>query len=160
MWTRCDVATGHAIINVDRAGENAIVLFAGANRALWVCKRLRRRWQRPRRATTLVMQNETAHQPEAARIAQAKGLQVVYSAAPFEVEAVRAVLPYVTLLLLNAVEAAQLCEALNVSLQRLAVPQVLVTHGARGAVLHDIAAAKQVEVARVSRAGRRYHWGR
>jgi ribokinase len=35
----------------------------------------------------LVMQNETAHQVYAARMARAQGARVVYSAAPFEAKA-------------------------------------------------------------------------
>ena len=35
----------------------------------------------------LVMQNETAHQVYAARMARAQGARVVYSAAPFEANA-------------------------------------------------------------------------
>ncbi len=73
-------------------------------------------------------------------------MPVAYSAAPFEVAAVRAVLPDVSLLLLNAVEATQLCTALGVALTALPVPRVLVTHGAQGAVLHDLAAGSETRV--------------
>ncbi|MBW6507693.1 MAG: ribokinase [Rhodobacteraceae bacterium] len=141
---RCDVATGHAIINVDRAGENAIVLFAGANRGFDFAD-VAAALDGAERGDWLVMQNETTHQAEAARLALAKGLHVAYSAAPFEVEAVRVVLPYVSLLLLNAVESTQLCEALGVELGALGVPQVLVTHGAGGAVLHDLATGRETK---------------
>jgi ribokinase len=141
---RCEVATGHAIINVDHAGENAIVLFAGANRGFGFAG-VAAALESAAPGDWLVMQNETAHQAEAARLAQEKGLHVAYSAAPFEVEAVRAVLPNVSLLLLNAVESAQLCKALGVALEALPVPQVLVTHGANGAVLHDLAARRETK---------------
>jgi hypothetical protein len=51
----------------------------------------------------LLLQNETSHQVEAAKLARARsGLRVFYSAAPFELEALLAVLPHVTHLLMNA----------------------------------------------------------
>jgi ribokinase len=130
--TRSDVATGHAIINVDSSGENTIVLYRGANYALTVVQ-LEDALRDAGSGDMLVMQNETSLQAEAAQIARAKGMTVLYSAAPFDVTAVRAVLPYVTILALNAVEAEQLCAALDISLDELDVPEVLVTRGAEGA---------------------------
>ncbi|MEX5727982.1 ribokinase [Rhodovulum iodosum] len=123
-----DTPTGHAVITVAPDGENAIVIFPGANRR-----------QDPARIAavlgdagpgdTLLIQNETSHQEEAARLGAARGLRVVYSAAPFDVAAVRAVLPHVSLLVLNAVEAAQLGAALG----DVAVPETVVTEGKGGA---------------------------
>lgn len=129
---KSDVATGHAIINVDASGENTIVLYRGANYALTVAQ-LEDALRDAGSGDMLVMQNETSLQAEAAQIARAKGMTVLYSAAPFDVTAVRAVLPYVTILALNAVEAEQLCTALDISLDELDVPEVLVTRGADGA---------------------------
>jgi len=129
---KLDTATGHAIINVDDGGENAIVLFPGANRALpfdGVAAALAQAVP----GDTLILQNETAHQAEAARLARARGLRVMYSAAPFDADAVRAVLPHVTLLALNAVEADQLGAALATTLDALDVPELLITRGAEGA---------------------------
>lgn len=138
-------ASGHAIINVDAAGENAIVIHAGANREI-PAGVLSAALAGAGEGDVLILQNETSLQAEAARIAQEKGLFVVYSAAPFDAQAVREVLPFVSLLLLNAVEADQLCSALSVSLDDLPVENVLVTHGAEGAVWHDIARGIDVSV--------------
>jgi ribokinase len=140
---RCKVATGHAIINVDRAGENAIVLFAGANRGFGL-EGVAAALKEAVPGDTLLLQNETAHQTEAAQMARAKGMRVVYSAAPFEVEAVRAVLPHITLLALNAVEAEQLSAALGTGLDRLLVPQILVTRGSEGAEWNDLAGGERL----------------
>jgi ribokinase len=120
--------TGHAIINVDTAGENAIVLFPGANVVLdedAVAAALAGAGP----GDTLMLQNETSGQEAAARLAAARGLRVIYSAAPFDVAAVRAVLPYVSLLAVNAVEAAQLTAALG----RAPDLDMIVTRGAQGA---------------------------
>ncbi|MCY1126449.1 PfkB family carbohydrate kinase [Frigidibacter sp. RF13] len=130
--SRLDVATGHAIINVDVAGENNIVLFPGANWAMPAAL-VEAALAEAQPDDMLILQNETAHQVRAAELARAKRMRVLYSAAPFDVGAVRAVLPYVTILALNAVEAAQLSSALGTDLATLDVPEILVTRGAEGA---------------------------
>ncbi|HSF63178.1 MAG TPA: ribokinase [Paracoccaceae bacterium] len=121
-------ATGHAIILLDTAAENAIVLHPGANVTL-----------RPETATaalahaapgdTLLLQNETTAQEPAAALAATRGLRTIYSAAPYDTAAVRAVLPHAPLLVMNAGEAAQLRTALG-SLPPLTV---IITRGAQGA---------------------------
>ncbi|MGB3147306.1 MAG: PfkB family carbohydrate kinase, partial [Paracoccaceae bacterium] len=112
---RLDTPTGQAIINVDQAGENAIVLFAGANNAM-PFSLVEAALAPAERGDILILQNETAHQATAAALAAEKGMVVIYSAAPFDIAAVRAVLPHVTVLVLNAVEAEQLSAALGVAL--------------------------------------------
>jgi ribokinase len=141
-----DMPTAHAIINVDPAGENAIVIYSGASGA-----------QDPERIKTaladatdndiLILQNETSHQDMAAKTAHASGVMVVYSAAPFDMGAVQAVLPYVSLLIVNEVEVAQLSTALGKPLTNIPVPQILITKGAQGAEWHDL---KSGEVTRVA----------
>lgn len=127
-----ETPSGHAIINVDPAAENTIILYPGANRALsWAPVALA--LAAATASDTLILQNETAHQAKAAALAQTKGMRVIYSAAPFDADAVRVVLPHVTTLALNAVEADQLCAALNTRLDSLDVPELLVTRGADGA---------------------------
>lgn len=133
-----DLASGHAIIMVDAAGENSIVLFPGANRAVPLTV-LEEALATAQAGDWLLLQNETSAQLEAVALAKARGVKIAYSAAPFEAEAVRKILADLDLLLLNAVEAAQLCEALGTTLDALPVKAVCVTHGARGAVWHDLA---------------------
>jgi len=125
----CDVPTGHAIINVDPAGENAILLFPGANRAidLW---RLRAALAGAAPGDTLLLQNETSGQVEAAQAAT--HLRVIYSAAPFDADAVQAILPHIDLLVMNEGEAAELGAALG----KMPAVAMLVTQGARGATWH------------------------
>lgn len=127
-------ATGHAIILLEASSENAIIVHAGANRALdpaVVADALAGIGP----GDTLLLQNETSLQVEAAAQARAAGAQVIYSAAPFEVSAVAAVAPHVSLLALNAGEAA----ALQAALGRPPVPAMLVTLGAAGAEYRDLA---------------------
>ena len=120
--------TGHAIINVDPGGENAIVIFPGANHGIDAVA-MDEALADGVTGDTLMIQNETSLRVEAARIAQQKRMFVVYSAAPFDAEAVRAILPHVSLLVVNEGEAAQLHVALN------GRPEVdmVITRGSKGA---------------------------
>lgn len=129
---RVPQGTGHAIVAVDDAAENQIIIHSGANLA-----------QSPAMigvalaesgpGDILLLQNETSHQVEAAQIARARGTRVFYSAAPFALEPLLAILPHATHLLMNAGEAAALVEATGRALTDLPVQAVIVTHGARGA---------------------------
>lgn len=129
---RTPEGTGHAIVAVDDAGENQIIIHPGANQAqdsglialaLSIAKA----------GDILLLQNETSHQVEAAQIARARGLRVFCSAAPFALEPLLAILPHATHLLMNTGEAAALVAAIKTSLADLPVQAVIVTHGARGA---------------------------
>ncbi|SEM50461.1 ribokinase [Gemmobacter aquatilis] len=120
--------TGHAIINVDPAAENSIVIYPGANRVL-SGDMAGAALAGARAGDTLLVQNETSAQVEAAALAAARGMRVIYSAAPFEIAAVRAVLPQVSLLVMNEGEAAQL-RAAEGTLPPL---DCLITKGAQGA---------------------------
>ncbi|MGH1330105.1 MAG: ribokinase [Paracoccaceae bacterium] len=127
-----DEATGAAVVNVDPAGENAIVIFSGANNDQDEAH-LRTALVDAGPGDTLLLQNETNLQAEAAAIGATKGMRVIYSAAPFDLEAVRAVIKNVSILAVNALEADQLCAAFGVDLALLPVPQIVVTRGSEGA---------------------------
>ena len=126
-----DVPTGHAVIMVDDQGENAILLFPGANRALTETH-IASALMAATEADTFVFQNETSAQIESATLASAKGMRVVYAAAPFDAQAVEAVLPMLDILVMNAVEAQQLTDALGMTLGALPVRDVIVTLGGEG----------------------------
>lgn len=121
--------TGHAIISVADDGENAIIIYSGANSEI---RRdgVERALGSARAGDILLLQNETNAQVEAAELAKARGVQVFYSAAPFDVAAVKAVQPFIDLLIVNEIESQQLDDALP----GFSVPARLVTLGPRGAV--------------------------
>jgi len=125
--------TGHAIITVAEDGENQIVLWPGANAEINEAE-IARTLSEAVPGDFFLTQNETVAQAPAASHAKSQGLRVVYAAAPFSVNAVTAILPFVDLLVLNKVEAAQLTEALGQDLGALAVRDVVVTLGAEGCV--------------------------
>lgn len=142
-----EVPTGHAIIAVDDAAENAIILFPGANRQV-TADQVESALGSAHPGDWLLLQNETSAGVEAARLARGKGLKVCYCAAPFDPEAVRDILPFTDLLSVNEVEEAQL---------RTALPQgaldgidLLVTYGSRGAAYIAGAVATRVEAFEVT----------
>lgn len=130
--SRVAEATGHAIVAVDDAGENQIIIYAGAN-AAQSPEMINFTLSGARPGDSLLVQNETSHQVEAAQRARARGLSVFYSAAPFALEPLRAILPHATHLLMNAGEAAALVAATGTALADLPVEAVIVTRGAQGA---------------------------
>lgn len=124
--------TGHAIIAVDAAGENQIILFPGANRALETGQ-IEQALSQAQAGDVLVMQNETNMQAEAAALGRKLGLRVCYAAAPFDAAAVKSVLPYLDFLILNEIEAQQLSDATGQTPGDLGVKDVIITLGSRGA---------------------------
>jgi len=130
---RVETPTGHAIINVDTNGENAIVIYSGANNCQSVTQ-IEQVLGGADKGDILMLQNETTLQAEAAKIAYDRGLKVIYSAAPFSVKAVKNVMEYVTILMMNQVESEQLCAGLETDLASLPVSEIIVTKGSNGAM--------------------------
>lgn len=124
--------TGHAIINVDRKGENAIVLVPGANREIPE-NALVAALAEAKPGDTLLLQNETILQTRAVEIARDHGLFTAFAAAPFEIEATNVLLPWLDFLILNEIEAHQLTRSTGKTLAELDVDHVIVTLGAKGA---------------------------
>ncbi|NOX39577.1 MAG: ribokinase [Alphaproteobacteria bacterium] len=139
-----EMPTGHAIINVDREGENSIVIFSSANVAQDE-ERIRAALDLARKDDVCILQNETNLVRFTAELAHQKGMRVIYSAAPFDADHAAGVLPFVDLLVVNEVEAAQLSQALGVGADKLPVPEVLITKGGDGAEYR--AGATEISVA-------------
>ncbi len=126
-----DTPTGHANICVADDGENAIVLFTGANRRV-TDQMIGAALAEASPGDYLLMQNETSGQDFAAPTAQTLGMRVVYAAAPFDADVVAQVIPYVDLLVLNQGEAEELQRSLGKKLADLPVDDIVVTLGAKG----------------------------
>lgn len=126
-----DVPTGHANINVDATGENNIILYQGANHAI-TDQLIGSALTEASPRDVLLMQNETNGQVYAARTAKTLGLYVAYAAAPFSAEAVTEIMDDIDLLVMNAVEAAQLADATQLALDALPIDDVVITLGAKG----------------------------
>ena len=127
-----DAPTGHAIVGVEASGENQIIIFSGANRAIPL-ETVQTALSEAQTGDLLILQNETNAQVETAKLGRDMGLTVCYAAAPFEAAAVEAVLPYLDFLILNAVEAQQLEHALGRPVHTLPVRDITITKGDAGA---------------------------
>ncbi len=132
------VPTGHAIIAVDAAGENQILLYPGANQAISP-DQLGQALSQAETGDILILQNETNCQLEAAKLGRELGLKVCYAAAPFDADAVQLVLPYIDFLIVNEIEATQLQAATGLAASQLPVAQIIVTLGSEGARYFDTA---------------------
>ncbi|MEM6307443.1 MAG: PfkB family carbohydrate kinase [Pseudomonadota bacterium] len=145
-----DAPTGHAIITVAADGENAITLFAGANQAI-APDHIETALSDMTAGDWLLMQNETNGQDIAVAMAQKAGAQIAYSAAPFDVDAVKYMIPNIDLLAMNAGEAQAVLDTLNLTDYRdIPVPLVLVTLGSKGAVLVQTGTQSMFETQSIS----------
>jgi len=129
--TLMEGVTGHANIAVDTNGENNIVLFPGTNHQITE-EMIGAALSEASAGDWLLMQNETNGQRLAAQTGKTLGLRPAYAAAPFNVDAVMAIVDKVDLLILNEVEAAQLRAATGSELRQLPVADIVVTLGADG----------------------------
>lgn len=125
-------ATGHAIIMIDDAGENLIVIHGGANRSLTEYQ-IADAIDRASPGDWVLLQNETNLVAMAARAARNAGLKVAYAAAPFDAQTATAMIDNVDLLAVNEIEAAQLAAHLGRPIDRIDVPGLLITRGSKGA---------------------------
>ena len=142
-------ATGHANIALDDDGENQIILFPGANRDISV-DQVKSALTSGSAADTLLIQNETNAQVDAALVARSIGMRVIYAAAPFEIAAVESVLAHIDILVLNAVEAAQLEAAMGKALTDLPVSDVVVTLGGDGSRHLDLATGTTTDISAIA----------
>lgn len=127
-----EAATGHAIVTVNAAGENQILLHAGANAAIDIEAAIALLAQASNEDWVL-LQNETNGAAAFVAAAKARGVKIAYSAAPFDADIALALLPDLDLLVVNEGEAAALAAATNTAPDKLGVPHLVITKGVEGA---------------------------
>ena len=136
-----DTNTGHAVICLDKQGENHIIIHAGANAELTenqINSALDANPQTPEpppNSQWVVIQNETNLTEYIAKSAKQRGLSLAYSAAPFDAVACQTILPYLDILAVNETEATALSHAMKTPITDLKIPTLLITKGAKGAEL-------------------------
>jgi ribokinase len=132
-------ASGHAIIQVDDQGENAIVLHGGANQS-FDTERIEAIIA-SHSVDYLLMQNECNLLAEALEVAHRHALKVVLNPAPMTERIKDLPLHQLDTLIVNEVEAAALTDKSNIADIILAIQSTLpntrtvLTLGAQGAVL-------------------------
>jgi ribokinase len=134
--------SGHAIIQINRHGENAIILSAGANHAITA----QDAWQvlhHFRRGDYLLLQNEISAMPTIMRLAAKKGLKIVFNPSPMQPKVFTYPLRLVDIFIINEIEGwqltgrkqpAQIAAAMRRRFPRAAMALTL---GARGVLYAD-----------------------
>ncbi|MDO4292344.1 MAG: ribokinase [Eubacteriales bacterium] len=136
--------TGNAMIQVDREGQNCIVLYGGTNR-MWTQKDIETALADFGPGDVLVLQNEINGMPEILRQACCRGMEIVLNPSPFEPEILSWELERVSLFMLNEVEGEQMTgtdepeEILNRLLARHPKAAAVLTLGEQGAWYADAA---------------------
>ncbi len=134
-----DTPTGHALIQVDSNGENAIILFGGANQRI-SDNDIARVLAAAGPADVLLLQNEIASMPAIIRAAAEKQLRVVFNPAPMSPDVLHYPLESIDLFICNETEAAALTGSQGVSAQSQAFRKLfpdascLLTLGSKGAL--------------------------
>ncbi|MBJ7537369.1 ribokinase [Marinomonas transparens] len=132
-----DVPTGHAIIQLNKEAENAIILYQGANHALTEAQ-VDQVLEQATAEDWVLLQNETNLIEYIMRKAQQQGVKVAFNPAPMDAELTKQVLPFVDLLIVNEVEAMDLIGVDNVDAAITGLPAaypdlaVLMTLGKAG----------------------------
>lgn len=136
-----DGVSGHAIIQVNRKGQNCILLFGGTNQTI--------RREDVDAALSgfaagdwLLLQNEISEIAYIMETAHKKGMKIVLNPSPMNEKILALPLEYVDVFILNEVEAEAICgEAVDEnSVDTLAVKfpgsSIVLTLGSRGAVFY------------------------
>ncbi len=132
-----DTPTGHAIIQVNDEAENAIVLFAGANHQISESQ-IDDVLAQASRDDWVLLQNETNNIELIIERAKHYGLSVVFNPAPMDVNTVKPLIDNIDLLIVNEVEAMDLCqvdtieEAQTTLQQRYPQLKIILTLGRQG----------------------------
>jgi len=155
--------SGHAIIQVDDAGENSIILHGGANQS-FDAQSLEKSLESAREGDWLLIQNECNDISVAIEIAVRKGLSVAFNPAPMTAPVIELPLERCAVLIVNETEATALADtqnldsALDALAKRLPDTRIVLTLGSKGAVLQHhnqkfTAQALSVEVVDTTGAG-------
>ena len=128
--------SGHTIIQVSDAGENAIICFGGSNQAVddGQVEQVLSFFQP---GDLLVLQNEINHLDKILRCAREKGLKIAMNPSPITEGLEKLPLDLCDILFVNELEAAYLCGSeegdLALLAQRFPNAMLVFTQGSRGA---------------------------
>ena len=134
-------ASGHTIIQVDRKGENSIILYGGANRMI-TPEDVTEVLSHFTAGDVVVLQNEISSLKEIILQAHDKGMKIIFNPAPFEQELLEYPLEYIDLLIVNEVEGGQCSgktepKEILTTLYNRYHTAVLLTLGKEGAMYYD-----------------------
>ena len=137
-----DGPTGHAIIQVDSAGQNSIIIEGGANRK-FTRDELVTKLKTFNPQDFLLVQNETNLVGDAMEIAAERGMRVVFNPSPITADIQKYPLNLVEYLVINETEGQHLSGATDPSqivkalIDTYPSCKVVLTLGERGVIYHD-----------------------
>lgn len=144
-----NLPSGHAIIQVNKVGENAIILYPGANHSLCP-ERIHHVLAKATPNDWVLLQNETNHIKSIIDIAYEANIKVAFNPAPMTSNVAKLPFDKISLLIVNEVEAMQLTNQASVHQAKEALltwsshTAVLLTLGKRGACYIDAQQTIQV----------------
>lgn len=136
-----DEPTGHAMIQLDEHGQNAILLYGGANQKI-SAEMIDAVLADCEPGDCILLQNEISRLEEIVRGAHEKKMRVILNPSPM-CEALKPLLPFVDDLILNEVEGADWTgrtapdDILDALLERCPDCRVMLTLGINGSVYAD-----------------------
>ena len=131
--------SGHAVIQVERSSQNAIIIYAGANGCISE-KEIDAALSRMEKGDWLLLQNEINSIPAIIRKAKARGLRIAFNPAPMDEGVKTYPLDLIDLFVVNETEAAALtglaeeADALTAMEQTYPSAIHVVTLGSRGSL--------------------------
>lgn len=134
--------TGHAVIQVNKEGENCILLFGGSNQEITV-EYVDRVFSSFQEEVILVVQNEINNLEYILRKAKQQGIKVALNPSPIDEELKSMDLSGVTWLILNEIEIVELGGSKDLEgcmknlLERYPDIRILLTLGEKGAIYQD-----------------------
>ena len=107
MVNQYEGATGQALIQVDKTGQNSIVLFSGGNGAIEI-EEIRKTIAEFNANDIVVLQNEIAHIREIMESAKKRGMRIYLNPSPYNEKIEELPLELVDLFFVNEIEGAAL----------------------------------------------------
>ena len=136
---RLPVPSGHAIIQINQHGENAIIVFGGANQQV-TQEQIDAVFAQFDAGDLLVLQNEVNCLPEIIRCAHARGMKIALNPSPITAALAEIPVELCDILFVNEIEAGTFCSVEKATLEQLAerFPKAMLvyTMGSRGASVY------------------------
>ncbi len=135
-------ASGHAVIQVDEAGRNCIIILAGTNGQITE-EHIRNTLADFAAGDLLVLQNEINNLPLLMKLAHEKGMKIAFNPSPMNAGALACDLKLVDYLFVNETEGASLSgkqepsEIVEALLENNPSLHIILTLGSKGSVYAD-----------------------
>ena len=139
---QAECPSGHALIQVDKTGQNCIILFGGANQQI-EDDEIDQTLEGFSADDILLLQNEINNMSLIMRKAHERGMRIALNPSPITLDLLHYPLQYVDWFILNEIEAAVLSNETDPDrmatriVERYPKSAVILTLGDKGAIYHD-----------------------